>query len=730
MHKSRAILYLLLAINIACGNNPYPSSEERENIFYTTFREEPKHLDPARSYSSDEYKIINQIYEPPLQYHYLKRPYELIPLTVEEVPKPLILDSRGHLLPLEAPESKIAKVIYEIKIKKNIRYEDHPAFAKDKQGRHYYHNLSLENLKEIDHPNQLSHKATRELTAHDYAYQIKRLAHPLISCPIFPVLVNYISGFADFYQTLKKEINKIRSERKKSKGIFYNQEADEKKNPIYLDLRKYELPGVQVKDRYTLRIILKKKYPQFTYWLAMPFFAPIPWEVDYFYSQSATVERNFILDRFPVGTGPFTLSLNAPNYRMVLEKNPNFRNEMYPQEGSKEDQEKGLLDDKGRKLPFLDKAVFVLEKESIPSYTKFLQGYYDNSGISSDIFDSAVVLDEEGVGLTKKLKEKGIHLVISLMPGTFYYAFNMIDKVIGGYSQKNKKLRQAISIALNIEEFIQIFMNGRAIAAHGPIPQGVWGFQKGKAGINRVVYKWNEAIKKPQRKSLDFARKLLAEAGYPNGIGKDGKPLVLFYDTTSSASGKSEVDWLRKKFKSINIDLQIRSTDYNQFRSKVRNGNYQIFRFGWQADYPDPENFLFLLYGPNGKVKYQGENAANYDNQMYNVLFREVETMPNSPLRLEKIKKMLTILREDAPWIWGFHPMAYSLYHSWYKNAKPMTIGENSLKYKRILPEIRAKKRDEWNKIILWPLFLFLLILIALLYPAIKKILKKKENLA
>ena len=82
----------------------------------------------------------------------------------------------------------------------------------------------------------------------------------------------------------------------------------------------------------------------------------------------------------------------------------------------------------------------------------------------------------------------------------------------------------------------------------------------------------------------------------------------------SGSEAKAQFDWLRKQFHKLNIQLDIRSTDYNRFQDKIRHGQAQIFQWGWNADYPDPENFLFLLYGPNGKVATDGENASNYSN--------------------------------------------------------------------------------------------------------------------
>ncbi|OQX47990.1 MAG: hypothetical protein B0D87_07990, partial [Candidatus Sedimenticola endophacoides] len=94
-----AALILLLS---GCGgggwNNPYPASERESNVLYSSFSERPKHLDPVRSYSANEYAFIAQVYEPPLQYHFLKRPYDLIPLAAEAVPEAIYLDAAGQPL--------------------------------------------------------------------------------------------------------------------------------------------------------------------------------------------------------------------------------------------------------------------------------------------------------------------------------------------------------------------------------------------------------------------------------------------------------------------------------------------------------------------------------------------------------------------------------------------------------------------------------------------------------
>jgi ABC-type transport system substrate-binding protein len=149
-------------------------------------------------------------------------------------------------------------------------------------------------------------------------------------------------------------------------------------------------------------------------------------------------------------------------------------------------------------------------------------------------------------------------------------------------------------------------------------------------------------------------------------------------------------------------------------------GTAQIFSWGWNADYPDPENFLFLLYGPNAKVGKNGENAANYSNPEFDRLFERMKNMNNSAQRQSIIDQMLSIARRDAPWLWGLHPKQFSLYHSWFSNAKPNLMANNTLKYKRIDPQLRYEKRKAWNNPVLWPVISLVILFILAFIPAIK----------
>ncbi len=714
-------LALVLTLLSGCTNNPYRPSEKTKNFLYTTFSEPPKHLDPAVSYSSDEYDLILEIYEPPLQYHYLKRPYELVPLTAREVPVPEYFDARGKVLKGDPPSSRVRRAVYTIHIRPGILYQEHPCFAKDGQGRPLYDSLTEDKAREIHDIEDFPETGTRELTAADYVYQIKRLAHPKLECPLFSTMTKYILGLDALASDLQAERSRIRTERRKQIGPLYNQEKDERENPIRLDLDAFPLEGARVLDRYTYQIILKRKYPQFVYWLAMPFFAPVPREADRFYQQAPLVARNLKLDNRPVGTGAYRLETFRPNKEIVLARNENYHGETYPEEGEPEDRARGLLEDAGKPLPFIDKAIYKQEKEAIPRWNKFLQGYYDTSGIMTEVFDQAVQMSSEGdIALSDKMKQRGIRLLRTVTTVTYYFAFNMLDDVVGGYTRDKQKLRRAISIAVDMEEWIQIFDNGRGIPAQDILPPGIFGHRSGRQGMNEYVYEWDEEHGRPRRRSIEEAKRLLAEAGYPGGKDREGNPLVIHFDTAwSGASAKPQIDWLRKQFKKLDIDLQIRATDYNRFQDKIKKGNFQILFWGWNADYPDPENFLFLLYGPNGKARHGGENNANYANPKFDALFRRMESMKNDQRRLAIIHRMLAVVEQDAPMIWGYHPVAYGLYHEWYRNAKPMTIGGNTLKYTRIDPRLRAWLREAWNEPIFWPVVVFFAVLVLAALPAV-----------
>jgi ABC-type transport system substrate-binding protein len=691
--------WLLLASG--CGspwNNPYPEEERGRSILYSAFTERPKHLDPVQSYVENEAVFTAQIYLPPLQYHWLKRPYELVPLAAARLPVARYFDEQGRPLAGDAAGAKVAYTVYEIEIRPGMRYQPHAAFARSPDGNPVYIGLPREELVRYRDLPDFGERGSREVEARDYVYQIKRLAHPWLHSPILGLMSEYIVGLKEYGARLQRAAAAVPRDG-------------------YLDLDQFDIEGVELLDKYRYRIRIKGKYPQFAYWLAMPFFSPVPEEAERFYRQPG-MAANLSLDWYPVGSGPFMLTVNNPNRVMILERNPHFVPEPFPSEGEAGDAAAGLLNDAGKSMPFLDKIVFSLEKESIPLWNKFLQGYFDISGISSDSFDQTIAMSPSGEAqLTPQMRERDIQLQTGIATSTIYVGYNMLDPLVGGSSERARKLRHAFSIAFDIEEHVSIFRNGRGISAHGPIPPGIFGHREGKEGVNRYVYEWRDGH--AQRRPIEEAKKLLAEAGYPNGIASDtGRPLIVNFDTyLVGPEGKARADWLVKQLQKIDVQLVVRNTDFNRFQEKIRTGTAQVFLLGWNADYPDPENFLFLFHGPQSRARNSGENTANYANPQFDALFEQMRNMENGPQRQEIIDRMVEILRHDAPWAFGFHPADYGLAHGWVYNRKPNKMANNGLKYVRIDPAQRDARRTQWNRPVLWPLLLAGIVSIAVIIP-------------
>ncbi len=658
-------------------NNPYPKNADNVKVLYTSFPSAVVTLDPAKTYVETGLQVLHQVDEPPLQYHYLKRPFQLQPLVLTEVPIPHYFDQWHQPLPQNARHEEIAYTRYNLEIKPGVLYAPHPAFAKDKAGHYRYHHLRMRDLQGVSHLSDFSYSGTRELHAADFAYAIKRLASPQVNSPIFGVMAEYIFGLNDLRQSLKK----VKSEQG------------------YLDLRRMPLPGVKVLDDHHLQITLKGEYPQFLAWLTMGFFSPIPWEADLFYSQSGMRERNLTFDWYPLGTGAYQLQENNPNRRMVLVRNPNFRLERFPADGSAEDKEKGFLQLAGKRLPMIDKLYMSLEKESIPRWGKFLQGYYDASLVSGQNFDQAIYLDALGrAQLSEAMKQQDVRLEISVQPVVYFLAFNWLDPTVGGGGESQRKLRQALAIALDFDEYVQIFLNGQGRQGRALIPPGIFGFRPTADGINPGIYRFQDG--KMVRRSLAEAKRLLAEAGYPNGINpKTGTPLRLHFDVAvTGPTATAYFGWLNKQFQQLGIDVQVHNTQFNRYQEKIRQGDCQIFMSNWMGDYPDPENFLFLLYGPNGKKEHGGVNVANYKNDEYDRLFVQMKTTPNGLERQATIDKMRNIVYRDMPIVASYYPIHFKLVQAWSVPSKPISLTGGYVKYFDLDSQKRLQSQKRWNQ--------------------------------
>jgi len=295
------------------------------------------------------------------------------------------------------------------------------------------------------------------------------------------------------------------------------------------------------------------------------------------------------------------------------------------------------------------------------------------------------VVGPDGVSISGELERNRVTMSPDVKPGIYYYGFNMRDPIVGGYTEDKRKLRQALQIAFNTEEYLNIFRKGNGIAAHTLIPPGIPGHLEGEAGINPMVYDWVDG--EARRKPVEYARRLLAEAGYPNGRdARTGEPLKIFIDVQSQAIGNTSMNWIDRQFSRIGVQVEFRPADWSRTREKLLTGNTQIFSHGWLADYPDPENFLFLLYGPESPLECQcdGSNNSNFKHTEYDDLFRRMRVLPNGTERDELVARMVDIFRREAVWLYAFYPKDIYLNNSWVHNTKRHGISKATLKYIRV----------------------------------------------
>ncbi|NDG57356.1 MAG: peptide ABC transporter substrate-binding protein, partial [Betaproteobacteria bacterium] len=207
MNQNRIWLWIVSVLLLAgCGrsNEPVPKQWLAENTLFTSYQETPKHLDPASSYSNNETPWTYAVYEPPLKYHYLKRPYELLPRTLTSLPKVTYISAEGKPLPPDAPAALIAESWFDLELKPGVLWQPHPAFARDAKGDLRYHRLTERDLRDKNKPADFSETGTRSLLAQDYAYAIKRLATTRVKSPAFGFLSEKIVGLQALGETIKQ----------------------------------------------------------------------------------------------------------------------------------------------------------------------------------------------------------------------------------------------------------------------------------------------------------------------------------------------------------------------------------------------------------------------------------------------------------------------------------------------------------------------------------------------
>lgn len=665
--RLRVAALVLAGVVAACTNDPYPRVDRDVKILYTSYPEPPKTLDPAIAYSTIDHLVTGPVYDTLLEYHYLERPYRLIPALVREVPE---------------PETRDGRVVYRFRLREGLRFHPDPCFT---QGRE---------------------PTTREIVADDVVFQLMRLGDPAVNSPIASSFAR-VQGFLDFTETLRAT--------RADDAAFAARPVHEQYAQVG------GVTGFRVLGRHDFEVVLTEPYPQLLYWFAMEFTTPMAWEAVAWWDGQDGRES---LAEHPVGSGPFRLTRYDKRHRIVLERfddwygrrHPEWKAPaaVYPDRGEPGDAAAGLLDPAyvGKPLPFVERIELRYEKDPIPSFNKFLQGYYDASGVLEESFDRVVKNDR----LSEDMAARGMRLTKTVVPSVYYLGFNMEDPTVGAPGGgRARLLRQAMSLVVDAREYTRIFQNGLGIPAESPVPPGLFGYDAEYRNPYRQV-------------NVPRARALLAKAGYEGGIDPaTGKPLRLTFDTgDTSARGRLRYQYFVDAWRQLGIDVEIAATTYNQFQDKVRRGAYQVFMWGWVADYPDPENFLFLLWSEMARSK-GGPNTANFADADYDQLFLAMRDRQNDAERLARIERMRALLAEERPWIELFHIESYVLAHGWLRSGKPLGMSFSTAKYQDVDVPTRTRLREAWNQPVLWPLWVLLAVGMLVVIPGIVTFFRERQ---
>ena len=617
----KIILCVMAFISLCAGTVAADDKQggQRRTILRQTFGSQIRSLDPATCGDTTSARFLAHFYEGLYDYHYLKRPVTLTPLLAAAMPK---VSDDG--------------LTYTIKIKKGLKYSRNPCFGWNENGK----------------------LPVRIVKAADFVLAIKRCADWHIG-----------SGLG--WAFLKGRIEGLDEWRKKT--VPYAPR----------DLDRYDLPvaGLKAIDDLTLQIRLTGKYPQLVHVLALLNFAPVPREAMDFYFTGRwakaidrklppVFETSFGELQLP-GTGPYVLKVYAIGSPIIMVRNVDFRNQRYPTAGGADDKKAGLLDDAGKKAPFVDEIHWWYVASSKDAWEMFITGKVATTGISKDMVRKILT---DKMKLRPEWKTKGIELVRYDSPSIFWLVFNMKDPVFSA----GKSLRQAMCLAFDVEEYTKVLFDNRGVQATTFIPRSF--AEHDLAPSPHAKFDLTAAKKKIEQAKKELAAKGLLENGRI--------PTIRLDMAVGDIETIRRAEFIKKQFARIGLTIKPVFNSWPELQKKIHEKQVQFHAMGWHADYPDAENFLQLYYSPNIN---RGTNNSNYSNPEYDRLYVRISTMQPSKERTRLIVEMLKILNEDCPVLLLTEPVNFTLRWKWLKNYKPHPFGYGYSRYLRIDAALQKK---------------------------------------
>lgn len=465
----------------------------------------------------------------------------------------------------------------------------------------------------------------RELNADDAIFTLKRFADANVNDRSYSLVSGVIDGMDAFRDASKKE-------------------------PKGFDYAKHEISGIKKIDNYSFTVKFTKDSPLNIFPFAASSMSIVPHEAVEKYGEDFA--------KNPVGTGPFMMKSYSRRGTTVLARNPNYW-EKFPTEGQESD--KAILAEAaGKQLPFVDEVHLPLIEEPQPAMLKFKKGQLHWVAVSKDDFSNFVIHTPNSQNFSLKPEyAKDFSLYYAPMLSTSFLKFGMRDSVVG----KNKALRQAFALALNTSGYVELMLNGRGILSDSIVPVEIAGSaaDSGSKGYTQ--------------QNIELAKKKLAEAGFPDG---KGLPVLTIEYRASTKDQRQAFEYIRNELAKANITVQGNFQTFSAFLEKSNSGNFQIADFGWNADYPDAENFYALLYSPN---RAPLPNDGNFENAKYDELYLKSRDLPNGPERYKIFAEMDAIIKEEVPLIPTFDQLAMGMIQKNVKYFKRNMMDEYPYKY-------------------------------------------------
>ena len=480
----------------------------------------------------------------------------------------------------------------------------------------------------------------RELTAEDYVYSIKRIFDPKVRSYWVYVFEHNLVG-----------IDAVLAAARKNNAFDYDTKIE----------------GLQVIDRYTLRIRFERPKYGFEWW-----FTGVP---------SSAVAREVVeaygdgthrVMEHPVGTGPYRLKSWTRGQRITLDANPDYRDVTFPAPGAGSTPADAATakDLVGRKLPLVGNVDISIIEEAQPRLLSFDSGKLDYVEVPLTLASTVL----QGATLKPALAQRGIVLHRDIAPSISFYFFNLEDPVVGGYTPERLALRRAISMAYDRKTAIAQLKDGQAVPANQPVPPPLYGHDPKYVA--------------PYAYDLPAARALLDKFGYRDRDGDgyreqpDGKPLTLVLASTTDNAARTSDELWKRNMDALGLRITFLKNKWPELNKMSEAGQLMMWGLGWSSTTPDGiDNYIYFVSTNIGT-----SNDARMRLPEFDALYEKARDMPHSPQRTALFDRMNDLIYGYAPWIFTDYPYQNMLVQSWVKGYKLNTFAQQQWRYLDVGP--------------------------------------------